>query len=99
MAGEYRGPEDSGHRGGVKRVRIDFSAPAVSWASWDSVFTWGKARPAHHMERGGAILILLLWVYYSGLIFYFGAEFTKLYAARYGSRRAAAKSKQLTHAA
>jgi hypothetical protein len=28
----------------------------------------------------------LLWVYYSGLIFYFGAEFTKVYADRYGSR-------------
>jgi len=26
-----------------------------------------------------------LWVYYSGLIFYFGAEFTKIYADRYGS--------------
>ena len=26
----------------------------------------------------GSILVLLLWVYYSGLIFYFGAEFTVL---------------------
>jgi uncharacterized BrkB/YihY/UPF0761 family membrane protein len=30
--------------------------------------------------------VLLLWIYYSGLIFYFGAEFTKAYADRYGSR-------------
>jgi membrane protein len=30
--------------------------------------------------------VLLLWIYYSGLIFYFGAEFTKSYADRYGSR-------------
>ena len=34
----------------------------------------------------GSILVLLLWVYYSGLIFYFGAEFTKVYADKYGSR-------------
>jgi hypothetical protein len=30
--------------------------------------------------------VLLLWIYYSGLNFYFGAEFTKSYADRYGSR-------------
>lgn len=30
--------------------------------------------------------MLLLWIYYSGLIFYFGAEFTKVYADKYGSR-------------
>ena len=30
--------------------------------------------------------MLLLWIYYSGLIFYFGAEFTKSYSDRYGSR-------------
>ena len=41
----------------------------------------------------GAILVLLLWVYYSGLIFYFGAEFTKVYADRYGSRKMKTKSK------
>jgi membrane protein len=34
----------------------------------------------------GAIFVLLLWTYYSGLIFYFGAEFTKVYAYTYGSK-------------
>jgi uncharacterized BrkB/YihY/UPF0761 family membrane protein len=29
----------------------------------------------------------LMWVYYSALVLYFGAEFTKAYADRYGSRR------------
>jgi membrane protein len=55
----------------------------------------GKSAAASSYGAAGAILILLLWVYYSGLIFYFGAEFTKLYADRYGSRRSAAKSKEL----
>ena len=32
----------------------------------------------------GSMVILLLWVYYSSLILYFGAEFTKAYAAEYG---------------
>lgn len=33
----------------------------------------------------GSIVILLLWVYYSAIILYFGAEFTKAYALKYGS--------------
>jgi len=31
--------------------------------------------------------VVLLWVYYSAQIFLFGAEFTWIYAHRYGSRR------------
>jgi membrane protein len=34
----------------------------------------------------GSILILLLWVYYSAQILLFGAEFTQVYARRFGSR-------------
>ncbi len=33
----------------------------------------------------GSLVVLLLWVYYSSLILYFGAEFTKAYAVKYGS--------------
>ncbi|MBC7554967.1 MAG: YihY/virulence factor BrkB family protein [Taibaiella sp.] len=33
----------------------------------------------------GALVILLLWTYYSSIILYFGAEFTKAYAVEYGS--------------
>ena len=32
----------------------------------------------------GSIIIVMLWVYYSAVILYFGAEFTKVYARRYG---------------
>ena len=35
----------------------------------------------------GAPVILLLWVYYSAQIFLLGAEFTKVYAERHGSRQ------------
>jgi membrane protein len=31
----------------------------------------------------GSLVILLLWVYYSSIILYFGAEFTKAYAVEY----------------
>lgn len=33
----------------------------------------------------GSLVVLLLWIYYSAVILYFGAEFTKFYAIRYGS--------------
>jgi membrane protein len=33
----------------------------------------------------GSLVILLLWVYYSSIILYFGAEFTKAYALKFGS--------------
>jgi membrane protein len=32
----------------------------------------------------GSFVIILLWIYYSSIILYFGAEFTKAYSAAYG---------------
>ena len=34
----------------------------------------------------GSLVVLLVWVYYSSIILYFGAEFTRVYAAKYGER-------------
>ena len=34
----------------------------------------------------GSLVIILLWTYYSAMILYFGAEFTKAYAIKYGSK-------------
>ena len=34
----------------------------------------------------GSLVVLLLWIYYSAQILFFGAEFTQVYARRYGSR-------------
>jgi len=36
----------------------------------------------------GSLVALLMWVYYSAQIFYFGAEFTKVYTTRQGRRAA-----------
>ncbi|AEI52249.1 YihY/virulence factor BrkB family protein [Runella slithyformis] len=33
----------------------------------------------------GSLAVLLVWIYYSSLILYFGAEFTKAYALQFGS--------------
>lgn len=34
----------------------------------------------------GSLVVLLIWVYYTALVSFYGAEFTQVYARRYGSR-------------
>lgn len=43
------------------------------------------AAPASAYGAAGSLIVLLLWVYYSAAILYFGAEFTKVYAEKYGN--------------
>jgi membrane protein len=42
----------------------------------------------------GSLITILVWVYYSSLIFFLGAEFTKVYATEYGSGVAPAEHAQ-----
>ena len=35
----------------------------------------------------GSLLVVLAWVYYSAQVFFFGAEFTKVYAEAFGSQK------------
>ena len=46
----------------------------------------GSSAVASSYGAAGALIILLLWVYYSAQIFLLGAEFTKVYANRHGSK-------------
>ncbi|HSG39372.1 MAG TPA: YihY/virulence factor BrkB family protein [Thermoanaerobaculia bacterium] len=46
----------------------------------------GRSTVASSFGAAGSLIILLLWVYYSAQILFFGAEFTQVYASRYGSR-------------
>jgi membrane protein len=52
----------------------------------------GKADVGSAYGAAGSLVILLVWVYYSGQILLFGAEFTAVYANRYGSRIVATKT-------
>lgn len=45
---------------------------------------FGEADPGSTYGAAGTIVLILLWVSYSCLILFFGAEFTKVYANRYG---------------
>ena len=45
----------------------------------------GKSTVASAYGAAGSLITVLLWVYYSGLIFFLGAEITRVYATQYGS--------------
>ncbi|MDQ7968877.1 MAG: YihY/virulence factor BrkB family protein [Oxalicibacterium faecigallinarum] len=45
----------------------------------------GKASIASSFGAAGSLVVLLAWVYYSAQIFLLGAEFTRVFALRYGS--------------
>ena len=45
----------------------------------------GRSTLAAAYGAAGSVVTILLWVYYSALIVFFGAEITQLYAAQYGS--------------
>ncbi len=47
----------------------------------------GRSVVASWYGAAGTVVLLVLWVYYSSLIFFYGAEFTHEYAMRHGSRR------------
>jgi len=49
----------------------------------------GSSAVASSFGAAGALIVLLLWVYYSAQIFLLGAEFTKVYANTHGSKQGA----------
>ena len=53
-----------------------------------SVIGWyiGTSAVASSYGAAGGLLVMLLWVYYSPQIFLLGAEFTRAYSVRHGSR-------------
>ena len=45
-----------------------------------------KSSVASTYGAAGSLVVLLLWIYYSSQILFLGAEFTQVYATRYGSQ-------------
>lgn len=70
-------------------VIVGAIATAVLFTVGKSLIGWyiGSSAVASSYGAAGALIILLLWVYYSAEIFLLGAEFTKVYANRHGSRQ------------
>lgn len=49
-------------------------------------FYLGNSTVASIYGAAGSVVIILVWVYYSAIILYFGAEFTKVYSMKYGCK-------------
>jgi membrane protein len=45
-----------------------------------------KGNPASAFGAASSIIVILLWIYYTAIILYFGAEFTQAYAEKYDKR-------------
>jgi membrane protein len=78
----------------VPDVRIEWRDVWIGAAVTSLLFTAGKFAIGLYLGRSGvasaygaagSFAVLLVWVYYSAQILFLGAEFTKVYAATYGS--------------
>jgi membrane protein len=49
-------------------------------------FYISKSNVGSTYGAAGSLIVLLLWIYYSAMIVYFGAEFTKYYAVEFGDQ-------------
>ena len=76
-------------------VEINWSDVWIGAALTSLLFTIGKLLIGLYLGRGsvgsaygaaGSLIVILIWVYYSAQILFFGAEFTQVYADAYGSR-------------
>jgi len=75
-------------------VRIQWRDVWIGAALTSALFTVGKFLIGLYLGHSGvsstygaaaSLITVLLWVYYSSLIFFLGAEFTQVHASQYGS--------------
>jgi membrane protein len=84
-------------------VQIDWQDVFLGAALTALLFTIGKFALGMYLGKAGfgstygaagSLVIVLVWVYYSAQIMFFGAEFTQVYAREHGSHRAGARNRQ-----
>ena len=84
-------------------VRISWGDVWVGGAVTAVLYTLGKFLLGLYLARStvssaygaaGSLVVLLLWVYYSAQIIFLGAEFTQVYARKYGSEIVPKKLRQ-----
>jgi membrane protein len=47
----------------------------------------GRASVGSAYGAAGSLIVLLVWIYYTAQLFFFGAEFTRTYSEKHGSKR------------
>ena len=53
-------------------------------AKWGLGYYIGVSNPASAYGAAGSLILILMWIYYTAVVFLLGAEFTQVYARRYG---------------
>jgi membrane protein len=83
----------------MPRVRVQWKDVWIGALFTAALFALGKTVISLYIGRSGvasgfgaagSLVVVLLWVYWSAQILLIGAEFTWVYAKRFGSRRGAA---------
>ncbi|MGQ8869853.1 YihY/virulence factor BrkB family protein [Myroides sp. TSA_177.3] len=67
-------------------VGAGFTAVLFMIGKWGIGIYLGTTATSSLYGAAGSIIVMLMWVYYSAMILYFGAEFTKNYALLFGER-------------
>jgi membrane protein len=79
----------------VPDAKIGWEDVWIGGAATSLLFTVGNLLIGLYLGRGtvgsaygaaGSLVAFLVWVYYSAQVFFFGAEFTQVYADKYGSK-------------
>ncbi|MBW4446135.1 MAG: YihY/virulence factor BrkB family protein [Spirirestis rafaelensis WJT71-NPBG6] len=76
-------------------VKITWSDVSIGAAITALLFSFGRFVLGQYLGNGsfgstygaaGSVVVVIAWVYYAAQILFFGAEFTQVYARRYGSQ-------------
>jgi membrane protein len=86
----YKLLPDDDLRWGDVWVGAAFTAVLFTLGKFLIGFYLGQTSTASSFGAAGALVVLLVWVYYSAQILLYGAEVTRLYAERFGSKKGAA---------
>jgi membrane protein len=76
---------DAKIRWGDVWIGAAFTAGLFALGRFAIGFYLGRSSAASIYGAANSLVVILLWVYYSSQMFFFGAEFTQVYARRYGS--------------
>jgi membrane protein len=84
----------------IPDVELNWRDVAIGGVATSLLLVAGKQLIALYISKAdmgsaygaaGSLIVVLVWVYYSAQVFFLGAEFTKLYAETFGSRKQAAE--------
>ena len=88
----------------IPRVKVSWHDVWIGAAVTAVLFTIGKVAIGLYLGKSdvtssfgtaGSLVIVMIWVYYASQIFLLGAEFTRVYADKFGSRQGAAKERRV----